>query len=68
MVDGCIEVTRKRKDGIVERFSTPREVLTLGENVNTDKRIEEIRKILPDEETYLKRYRKPRFLEERKRR
>jgi Fe-S-cluster-containing hydrogenase component 2 len=68
MVDGCIEVTRKCKDGAVERFSTPREVLSLGENTNTEKRIEEIQKILPDEETYLKRYRKPRFLEERKKR
>lgn len=68
MVDGCIQVTRKRKDGVVEKFSTPREVFNLGEKVNTDKRIEEIRKILPDEETYINRYRKPRFLEEKKKR
>jgi Fe-S-cluster-containing hydrogenase component 2 len=64
MVDGCIKVTRKRKDGIIERFSTPKEVLSLGENINADRRIGKIRKILPDEETYVKRYRKPRFLEE----
>lgn len=68
MVDGCIKVTRKRSDGVVEKFSTPREVFNLGEKVNADKRIEEIRKILPDEETYLNRYRKPRFSEETKKR
>jgi len=61
MVDGCIKVKRKRKDGVVEQFSTPAEVFALGENVNTGKRIETTRKILPDEESYMKRYRKPRF-------
>jgi len=66
MVDGCIRVTRKRKDGVVEQFSTPEEVFALGENVNTDKRIEKIKKILPDEESFLKRYRRPRFPAEEK--
>lgn len=61
MVDGCIQVKRKREDGVVEQFSTPAEVFTLEENVNTDKRVETIRKILPDKESYLRRYRQKRF-------
>lgn len=28
-VDNCIKITRKRKDGIVENFSTPREAIQL---------------------------------------
>jgi len=64
MVDGCIEVNRKRNNGTVERFKTPAEVLTLGENTNTEKRIDTVKKLLPDEEAFLKRYRKPYFAAE----
>ena len=61
MVDGCIQVSRKRNNGTIERFKTPAEVLALGENTNTEKRIDTVKKLLPDEETYLQRYRKPHF-------
>ena len=61
MVDGCMEVMRKRNNGTVERFKTPAEVLALSGNINTEKRIGNVEKLLPDGEAYLKRYRKPRF-------
>ena len=38
IVDDCIHVWRKRPDGKVEKFSTPREVLTLLHEINTGKR------------------------------
>ena len=66
MVDDCIKVTRKRKNGIVEQFSKPSDVFALGENVNTGKRIETTKKIFPDEESYLSRYRKPHFQKEKR--
>src|SRR3989304_8499043 len=59
MVDNCVEVRRKRKDGANERFSNPLDVLILLNNINTRNRIKAVKSILPDEETYLKRYRKP---------
>jgi len=59
MVDNCIEVRRRRKNGTNERFSNPQDVLTMLDNINTMNRIKAIKSILPDEETYLKRYRKP---------
>jgi len=61
MVDGCIQISRIRNNGTVERFKTPAEVLALGENTNTEKRIDTVKKLLPDEEAYLQRYRTPHF-------
>lgn len=61
MVDNCIEVKRKRQNGENERFSKPADVFTLWERLNTRKRTDAIKMILPDEETYLKRYRRPMF-------
>jgi len=61
MVDDCIVVERKRPNGENERFGRPSEILTLWEHLNTRKRIEATRMILPDEEAFLKRYRKPYF-------
>jgi len=61
MVDNCIEVRRKRQSGENEKFSNPSHVSTLSDCLNTQKRIETIKKILPDEEAYLKRYRRPFF-------
>jgi len=67
MVDDCIEVRRRRKDGENERFSKPSEVFTLWERLNTRKRTDATKMILPDEEAFLKRYRRPLFkLEEEK--
>lgn len=59
MVDNCVEVRRKRKDDANERFSNPLDVLIMLNNINTRNRIKAVKSILPDEETYLKRYRKP---------
>ncbi|MEM1659949.1 MAG: hypothetical protein QXR17_02220 [Candidatus Bathyarchaeia archaeon] len=38
MVDHCITVKRKRKNGVVETFSTPREFIILQERINAYKR------------------------------
>jgi len=61
MVDNCIEVRRKRENGTNERFSNPLDVLIMLNNINTRNRMKVIESVLPDEETYLKRYRKPIF-------
>ncbi len=45
IVDDCIEMVRKRENGEVERFSRPREVLLLQNNINTKKRVERIQSI-----------------------
>jgi len=67
MVDDCIVVERKRPNGELERFSKPSDVFTLWERLNTRKRIDAVKMVLPDEEAFLKRYRRPLFkLEEEK--
>jgi Fe-S-cluster-containing hydrogenase component 2 len=50
IVDGCIVVKRKRNDGTAESFSTPGEALALLRNVNNDKRVAVIGKILLGDE------------------
>lgn len=59
MVDNCIEVRRKRETGENERFSNPSHVQKSSEHINTRKRINVLKELLPDEEAFLKRYRKP---------
>jgi len=56
MVDNCIEVARERPNGETETFSKPQDVFRLLENINTRIRIETIKLLFPDEESYLKRY------------
>jgi ferredoxin len=56
IVDNCIQVTRRRPNGEVERFSTPEDVLTLLYSVNSRKRRKMVRSRFPDDEAYLKRY------------
>ena len=56
IVDNCIQVTRRRPNGEMERFSTPEDVLTLLHGVNSRKRRKMVRSRFPDEEAYLKRY------------
>jgi Fe-S-cluster-containing hydrogenase component 2 len=65
MVDNCIVVIRKRLNGETETFSKPRDVLVLLENINTRNRIKATKMLFPDQETYLKRYRKPMFQPEK---
>jgi ferredoxin len=57
VVDNCIEVARRRPNGTVEKFSTPRDVLTLLRNIDLRKRSERLRSRFPTAEDYLKRYR-----------
>jgi NAD-dependent dihydropyrimidine dehydrogenase PreA subunit len=61
MVDNCIEVERKRADGQTERFSTPDQVRALQERVNSERREKIVTEVFPDQEAYLKRYKKPIF-------
>jgi len=56
VVDNCIEVVRKRPNGTVEKFSTPRDVLALLRNIDSGKRSERLRSRFPTAEDYLKRY------------
>jgi len=56
IVDDCIRVERKRSNNQIERFSTPKHVLTLSDNINSRKREERAKSIFPDKEAYLKRY------------
>ena len=56
IVDNCIQVRRKRPNGKVEKFSTPRDVLILLHKINSEKRCDRIRSIFPTVEDYLKRY------------
>jgi len=56
VVDNCIRVRRKRPNGEVENFSTPRDVLTLLHNINSRKRCDRLRSRFPTAEDYLKRY------------
>ena len=56
VVDNCIQVTRKRPNGKIEKFSIPRDVLRLLHDINSEKRSERLRGLFPTAEDYLKRY------------
>jgi len=56
IVDDCIEVSRKRPNGEIEKFSTPRDVLTLLSNINSRKRFDRLKSRFPTAEEYLERY------------
>lgn len=56
VVDNCIQVSRRRANGVIEKFSNPRQVLRLLQDVNTRKREKMVRLLFPDEKAYLKRY------------
>ena len=56
VVDNCIEVTRKRPGGKIEKFSTPRDVLTLLSGINSGKRFDRLKSRFPTPEDYLERY------------
>jgi ferredoxin len=56
MVDDCIKVTRKREDGKEESFSKIKDVVTLENQKNTNKRLQRICDIFPTSEEYLKKY------------
>ncbi|UCD96079.1 MAG: hypothetical protein JSV35_06185 [Candidatus Bathyarchaeota archaeon] len=56
IVDDCIEVKRVRKDGRVERFSKPVEVVKLFCTINSEQRRKRLESIFPSSETYLTRF------------
>ena len=55
-VDDCIRVTRKRQDGKIETFSTPKDVLELQCNINSRKRRDRVKALYPTIEEYLERH------------
>lgn len=61
IVDDCVEISRKRKDGAMERFSKPWEVIQLCNKVNTRRRHKRVESLFPNPEDYLKRYRRLRI-------
>ena len=56
MVDNCIKVARKREDGKTERFSKPRDVLTLENRINAKKRFQRVSEVFPTAEVYCEKY------------
>lgn len=58
IVDDCIQISRKRPDGRVERFSTPRGFVALQHNIDARKRFEKILEVFPTPEDYIEQQRK----------
>jgi ferredoxin len=56
IVDNCIQVSRTRENGEIEKFSNPEQVLRLLQDINNRKRSKTVRLLFPDEKAYLKRY------------
>ena len=56
IVDDCIKVMRKRENGEIERFSTPRAFTMLEHSINARKRLERVRTVFPTATDYLKLY------------
>ncbi|MGB9684089.1 MAG: 4Fe-4S dicluster domain-containing protein [Candidatus Bathyarchaeales archaeon] len=56
IVDDCIKIVRRRENGEMERFSTPRTYTMLENAINTRKRHERVKAIFPTTEDYLKLY------------
>ena len=56
MVDNCIKIERKREDGEMERFSKPKDVITLAGKINAKKRLGRVAAIFPTVEGYCDRY------------
>jgi len=56
IVDNCIQISRTRVDGEIEKFSNPEQILRLLQDINTRKRSKTVRLLFPDEKAYLKRY------------
>ena len=51
-VDNCIRVTRKRSDGKIESFSTPKDVLKLSRKIVAKKKREGVKAIFKNPENY----------------
>jgi ferredoxin len=57
IVDNCIKISRKRADGKVESFSSPRTFLALQHEIDAKKRVERILEVFPTAEDYIKQHR-----------
>jgi Fe-S-cluster-containing hydrogenase component 2 len=53
IVDDCIRISRKRPDGRVERFSSPRGFLALQQNIDAGKRRTKILEVFPTAEDFV---------------
>jgi len=56
IVDDCIRVVRKRANGEVESFSTPRDFIMLQNCINAKKRFKRVEDLFPKPKDYLSRY------------
>jgi len=56
MVDDCIKIERTREEGEIERFSKPKDVITLAEKINTKKRLGRVTAVFPTVENYCDRF------------
>ena len=56
IVDDCIKITRRRENGEIEKFSTPRAFTILEHGINAKKRLERVRAVFPTAADYLKLY------------
>jgi ferredoxin len=54
IVDDCIRISRKRPDGKVESFNSPRAFVALQHSIDTKKRLEKILEVFPTPEDYIK--------------
>ena len=56
MVDDCMKIKRTREDGKTEGFSNPKEVITIQEKINSQKRVQRVKDVSPTVEAYCDRY------------
>ncbi|MEM0057298.1 MAG: hypothetical protein QXG58_01110 [Candidatus Bathyarchaeia archaeon] len=56
IVDYCIKIERRRANGEVERFSTPRSFTILEHNINARKRFDRVKALFPSTSDYLRLY------------
>jgi ferredoxin len=59
IVDDCIKISRKRPDGEVESFGSPKGFMALQHCIDTKKRFERVLEAFPSPEDYVKQQRKP---------
>ncbi|MEM2281040.1 MAG: hypothetical protein QXZ68_03500 [Candidatus Bathyarchaeia archaeon] len=59
IVDDCIKVGRRRENGQIERFSTPRAFTMLEHSINARKRFERVKAVFPSATDYLRLYKPP---------
>jgi NAD-dependent dihydropyrimidine dehydrogenase PreA subunit len=55
MVDNCIQIERTRENGAKEKLNKPADVLTLTQNVATQKRLGSVKAIFPTKEKYVEK-------------